>query len=183
MVWNDTLRSGHWEHERYEGEKGMPAKNLDRVDFVILLFGVTGRGCHCSIDLNLLFLSRTPHFGCHLSLGLVLTPISFNLCLAGPNLGELTFTQIPQLVDRRRLARHDTFRNLDRAGEDVLVTDGILSGLGLDLDQADPWILWTTCDRKKNDQQNSLWPNICVLYLPSCFPSPRSPNHAFSAGE
>lgn len=58
-----------------------------------------------------------------------------------PHLIQLRLTQIPQLIRRGRLARHDPLGDLDRAADQILAADGILRRGAGDLDDADAGVL------------------------------------------
>lgn len=63
-------------------------------------------------------------------------------------MGELALAKEPELVDGGRFSSDYALRDLDRAREEVLVADGVLSRLRLYLDKSDSWIFWATYHKK-----------------------------------
>ena len=61
--------------------------------------------------------------------------------LSTPHLLQLLLTQIPQLIRRGRLARHDPLGDLDGAAHHILPADRVLRRLARDLDDADARVL------------------------------------------
>jgi hypothetical protein len=72
------------------------------------------------------------------------TAVHCFLLMARPPLADFLFANLPQLSDSRGVTRHNTLHHLYSSSNHSLSCNLVCSGLGLDSDDADSWVILAT---------------------------------------